>query len=267
MSILHKVSRIFRSDADEEPSPALRSDEHAIGDTQPQDVFIAGYPKSGNTWMQQLISGVIYGIDTRHLPDRLSQELVPDVHMNDVYRRYRDVCTFKTHALPKARYRRVVHLVRDGRDVMASYFAMNQNLGKEVTLREMIEEGKGVYPCEWHNHCATWTANPHDAELIRVCYEDLHDRPVETLKTLCDFLDIERDEELLQRVIDGCSFKQMKKKEQEYGWKNEDWPEDADFIRKGKVGGYKDEIPPDLVRSFEEKAGTMLAKMGYALQK
>ena len=185
--------------------------------------------------------------------------------MSEVYRRYRDVCTFKTHALPNARYRRVIHLVRDGRDVMASYFAMNRNLGKEITLREMIEDGKGVHPCEWHEHCANWTANPHDADLIRVHYEELHREPLEALRSICTFLNIEREDALLQRVIDGCSFKQMKKKEKKYGWKNQDWPEDADFVRKGQIGGYREEIPSELVERFEDQAGDMLVKMGYSL--
>jgi hypothetical protein len=240
-------------------------DQHMypVSYSEPQDVFVAGYPKSGNTWMQQLLTGTVYGMDMHHVPDRLSQETVPDLHAKRFYKRFRDECLFKTHRLPHPRYRRVIHLVRDGRDVMASYFAMNENLGKDITLREMIEEGKGVHPCEWHEHTRQWIENPHDADLIRVRYEDLHTQPLPELRRVCSFLQIERDDSLLNRVIDGCSFDRMQEKEEKYGWENEDWPDDKRFVRRGKIGGYVDEISNDLIEVFENKAQDSLRDLGY----
>ena len=35
-----------------------------INKTNINDIFIVGFPKSGNTWMQSLIAGIQYGIDT-----------------------------------------------------------------------------------------------------------------------------------------------------------------------------------------------------------
>ena len=30
-----------------------------------EDIFIVGYPKSGNTWFQNLVVGAVYGMDPR----------------------------------------------------------------------------------------------------------------------------------------------------------------------------------------------------------
>src|SRR5579871_1431411 len=93
-----------------------------ISESRPEDVFIAGYPKSGNTWVQNLLVGVVYGAAPSRVPDTLVQDLVPDVHSRSWYRRYGRLMFFKTHHLPRPEYRRVVYLLRDGRDVMVSYW-------------------------------------------------------------------------------------------------------------------------------------------------
>jgi hypothetical protein len=92
-------------------------------DFNPSDMFVAGYPKSGNTWVQYMMAGVLFGVDTRLAPDSLIQDLVPDVYFKRFYRRYLSSMFFKTHDLPKPNYRKVIYFVRDGRDVMVSYFS------------------------------------------------------------------------------------------------------------------------------------------------
>ena len=149
-----------------------------IHDTLPQDVFIVGFPKSGNTWMQNLVSGVLYGIDTSILPDKLTQMLVPDLHQRPYYKRYLDFACFKTHKLPQPHYKKVVYLVRDGRDAMVSYYHMNKADGKKVTLKGMVENGDGIFPSKWHEHIQHWKENPYGADIIQIRYEDLHKQPL-----------------------------------------------------------------------------------------
>src|SRR3977135_3104362 len=88
-----------------------------VSRTDPTDIFIAGYPKSGNTWMQNLIVGVAYNLDPEHLSDSEILDLIPDVHACEHYRRHQTPMYFKTHRLPRPEYRRVIYLLRDGRDV------------------------------------------------------------------------------------------------------------------------------------------------------
>lgn len=234
-----------------------------IEETENQDIFIAGFPKSGNTWMQNLLAGIVYGIDTQYLPDKLTQELVPDVHGKAFYKRFLPFCCFKTHELPKANYKRVIHLVRDGRDAMVSYHAMNKAMGMSISLEEMIIEGKGVYPCKWHEHTRQWFNNPYNAEIITVKYEDLLATPEKEMKRICYFIGIDRTLETIRMCINGSSFHRMQEKERVFGWDNINWDSREKFVRKGRVGSYLSEMPFHLQHYFDNESSEMLEKYGY----
>lgn len=240
-----------------------RNHYYPISQTEPQDVFIAGYPKSGNTWMQHITAALIFGIDPVHMPDKLAQELVPDEHVKFYYKRFAPFACFKTHGLPRPEMKRVIHLVRDGRDAMASYHAMKRALKSEVTLEEMIKEGKKLFPGKWAEHTRQWLANPYGAEIMILKYEDLLFHPMEQMNRICSFLNIERTDEEKERVIFGTSFDQMKSKELSSGWDNSRWKDYKDFVRKGKTGTYKKEIPEELLGYFEKESAEQLRYFGY----
>ena len=234
-----------------------------ISETHPRDIFIAGYPKSGNTWMQNLIAGVQFGIDTSLLPDSLTQELVPDVHGRIYYKRFTDIVFFKSHDLPKENMKRVIHLVRDGRDAIASYYAMNKALGKTTSLENMIVDGKDIYPSKWHEHTRAWLENPFNAEILIIKYEDLVQNPFDQIKKILAFAELERSDEIINNAIQGNSFAEMKRKEAAFGWNNKNWDPKQDFIRKGKIGTYKSEIPANLVSIFEAESNKELLYFDY----
>ena len=143
-----------------------------IADTRPTDVFVCSYPRSGVTWFQNLLAGVAFGVDPEFTPDALIQDLVPDVHYKSHYKRYGPSAYFKSHALPQKQYRRVIYLLRDGRDVMVSYHHFLTALQGPLDFLKLVQ-GVGLSPCQWHEHVEQWLANPHGAEMIVVRYEDL----------------------------------------------------------------------------------------------
>ena len=98
-----------------------------MNDFQEKDIFIAGYPKSGNTWLQNIITGLLIDSTSQLLTPKLINEIIPDIHVKKYFKRFFNVMIFKTHDLPKPEYKKVIHLVRDGRDVMVSYYHMGKN--------------------------------------------------------------------------------------------------------------------------------------------
>ncbi len=246
------------------PQPApLPPGWQPIAQTEPTDVYIVAYPKSGITWFQSLVAGAVYGLDPEQAPDRLTQDLVPDVHYKSCYKRYRTAMFFKSHHLPRPEYRRVVYLLRDGRDVVVSYWHHLRALGRDdLDLAEVIS-GNNLFPCKWHEHVARWTANPFDAEILLIRYEDLQADAVRELARFCAFIDEPRDAAELARVAAKCSFAAMRRREERFGWDNAAWPRDKPFVRRGITGSYRDEMPLEVLTAFLAQAEPTLRQYGY----
>lgn len=229
---------------------------------EPEDVFVVGFPKSGNTWLQYLLAGVLCGIDASRCSDALVQDLVPDVHDRVAYRRYTRPVFFKSHHLPRPDYRRVIHLVRDGRDAMVSYLHHYAALYGEIDQVTLIRTAPDLL-AKWHVHTEAWLANPHGAAILLMKYEDLHRDPLAELKKLCRFASFAADDAVLARAIEQASFSQMRAREQRLGWDTPAWPKDKPFVRRGQVGSHRDEMTAEARREFLAEAAPTLRKLGY----
>jgi hypothetical protein len=239
------------------------------------DVFIIGHPKSGHTWFQNLVAGVIYGIDLDYTPYSVVWELVPE-HNWPYFKRYSTPMFFKTHDLPKPKYRRVVYMLRDGRDVMVSYYhylkVTRKQEEKKTDFLKVVQGQQGIYPFKkWHEHVELWLANPYQAQLLVIKYEDLLQNTVEELQRFCEFMKVKRDRAGLAQVAEKASFRKMREKERRHGlekpeWQRPDWPnwpKEKRFMRRGEMGSYKDEMPAEVLEAFLRDAGETLRKFGY----
>lgn len=235
----------------------------SISKTNSKDIFLAGFPKSGNTWLQNIIAGLILNMDTKNLSDILSQSLVPDIHSAKFYKRYYEPMFFKTHSLPQPSYKKVIHLIRDGRDALWSYYQMKIELGENITLEEMVTKDKGLFPCSWHEHTRTWLDNPYKSDILIIKYELLIISPLIELKKICDFIGLTRTEKELDRIMEGNSFSEMKKKELIFGGYNKNFNPNGNFLRKGIIGDFKEGFPPELLQKFEDLARNELVKLNY----
>ena len=230
-----------------------------------EDVFIVAYPRSGITWFQNLVVGTVYGMASEHIPDRLVQELVPDVHRKRYYKRYSTPMFYKSHHLPRPEYRRVIYLLRDGRDAMTSYYFYESAVQRErMNFLSMVQTAEGLLVGKWHEHVEAWLANPFDADMIVIRYEDLLKDTAHELQKFCEHVGIERTTSLLNMVAEANTFEKMRQREKKYGWDYEQWPTDKYFVRRGKIGSHKDEMPPEVLEAFLQEATDTLHKCGYA---
>jgi hypothetical protein len=249
-------------DGDLETQILAAANLHPISETLPDDIFIVGYPRSGNTWTQYLIAGVTLDLNPRLAPDSLVQSLAPDVHATKFYKRFGTPTFFKTHDLPRPEYRRVIYLVRDGRDAIVSYFHYLAALGEAPDFLKLVTTGEGLFPCRWHEHVEAWLANPHCAEMLIVRYENLKKDIVGELERICQFAGLKRDSSVLERVAQNSTFAAMSERETELGWQDA-WPKDKAFVRRGIVGSFRDEMPQAILEAFMKDSVPALKRLGY----
>ncbi len=214
--------------------------------------------------MQYLVAGAFYGVDLQVAPDALIQDLAPDVHFKKFYKRYYPVTFFKSHCLPKPGYRKVVYLLRDGRDAMVSYRHYLEALcGEKLDFLQLVQLGDKLFPCKWHEHVAQWLANPHSAQMITVRYEDLRKDPVTQLLRIGEFAGLPCKLAALEYAAKNASFGAMKMREASFAWENPQIPKDKSFIRRGQTGSHQDEMPSVVREAFLREAGVMMKKAGY----
>lgn len=253
------------------PPPPLEEDPRAklgllpCSDTRPGDTFIIGFPKSGHTWVQTMLAAVKYGMDPRRCPDSVVADLIPDIHYRSHYRRYTEPMLLKAHSLPEPRFRRVIYLIRDGRDAMVSYHHNLQAVrGKDaIGFLEMVRDGTGLAFGPWEEHVTRWRENPHQAEVLTVKYEDLLADTEAELSKMAAFAGLEADNNAIQTAVEATRFENMQQRERRFGMDNPRWPKDRLFARRGQAGSHRDEMPEDVLEAFMKRAGETLKRCGY----
>jgi len=236
--------------------------QHTVS-VKPSDTVIVGFPKSGHTWMQAIVADLLYGVDPVIAPDNLIQDLVPDVHQDRVTKRYLDAVCFKSHYFPKKEYRQVIYMLRDGRDVLVSYYHYRRAWGFQGSIRDLINEQHPLYG-NWGEHVRSWHLNPFGAAIKVIKFEKLIASFHDELSNLAHFCNITVDEARIARIAESTKFESLQTKERKRGRPNPHWPKDKLFMRRGIAGSFRDELDSETLALFETKFGDVLRECGYS---
>ncbi|MEO1889489.1 MAG: sulfotransferase domain-containing protein [Cycloclasticus sp.] len=256
------------------------------------DIIIATYAKSGTTWMQQIISQLLFNgddsLEVAEMSPWLDLRIPPkDIKLPMVeaqsHRRF-----LKTH-LPvdalvfsdKAKY---LYIGRDGRDVLWSMFnhhinandawysALNDTPGLVGDPIEKPPESILDYFHDWIEHnghpwwpywenIRSWWAIKDLPNVYMVHFENLkQDMPGE-IRRIAAFLDIPIDETTWTDIVEHCGFDYMKKnavKSVPLG--GAFWDGGAEtFIHKGINGRWRDILSKQDVLLYENKVSQELS--------
>jgi Sulfotransferase domain len=242
----------------------------------PDDVFLVSYPKSGNTWTRFLIANLVYREEN---PDFSNiNDLLPDpetMSKRDLERAARPRI-LKSHQYFDPRYRKVIYIVRDPRDVVVSeyYFDIKRRaIAEDCPLQQFVSRfvrGELNHPYgTWGEHVATWFYTRRgDPRFLLVKYEALQSQVMNEMGRIASFMGISAGPERLTFAIEQSSAHRMREleKKQAHLWSStRETRKDKPFVRSAKSGGWKTELPEASVAEIESAWGGLMREMGYEL--
>jgi len=247
----------------------------------PDDTFIVSYPKSGNTWMRFLIGNLIYpeGVNFSNINQKiLDPEDLSKRHLKRLPRpRY-----IKSHSPYDPRYRKVILIVRDPRDVVLSeyHFDIKRNVipesfPMERYVREWMDGRDYHESGSWGANVGSWMAARRNVRaflngrsMLLLRYEDMIDDPNRELARVATFLNIGSDEKRIRNAVERSSADQMRELERKQGhlWSStRETQQDKPFVRSAKAGGWKTELTEASVAEIESAWGMLMHDVGYEL--
>jgi hypothetical protein len=242
----------------------------------PDDVFLTSYPKCGNTWLRFLIANLIY---PEKNPDLTNINiLLPDIEggRKRDFGRIQRPRILKSHQYFDHRYSKIIYLVRDPRDVVLAehHFDIKRRvIPPDLPLEEFVSRfvsGQLSHPNgTWAEHVATWLSTRFDdPRFLLVKYESIQTQPMVEMERLAAFLGVVADQEQLAFAIKQSTAERVRELEKKqwnvFGSTRETRP-DMPYIRSGKSGGWKTQLPQPSVAVIESAWGGLMNELGYEL--
>lgn len=207
-----------------------------------EDVFLISYPRSGNTWLRCILAHLLYD-EGKIVCLRDLDRFVPDIHRgisdHNEYSIPRIIKTHRSYPLRHERdnpdlYHRNIYLVRHPFDVIRSYYHYQLYCTDSYVESNSLDQftwkllNGAVRHGSWQEHILSWKAIEKEMEIIFVRYEDLVQKPVETIIDIGQFLGLSLDSEDAKFANGKCSLEAMIELEKRGSLVEEDYS----FVRR-----------------------------------
>jgi hypothetical protein len=239
--------------------------------TTARDVFIASFPKSGTTWMQNLVYQLVSAAASAGAHDGLRHvsEFAPFLEADRSWapdaptlaepaaalHRTLGWRACNTHLLPgmlpRGAAARIVYVTREPKDVCTSQWHHFAHMapddgGFAGELPAFVDAWlAGALPFgAWRAHVDAWldAAAAGDARILLVRYEDLKAQPARELERVAAHLGLRLPEPLARRALGRLDFAWMKRHARSFEPRTVRWvPRAGDqapfsFLRRGQTG-------------------------------
>ncbi|XP_077996798.1 sulfotransferase 1B1-like [Glandiceps talaboti] len=250
-------------------------------DVRPSDVFLITAAKSGTTWMKHIISLVMNNANEDALEATSTSAFspfinYPEFHVDeDGEPGYKEIARTEcqrfipTHLSPDLlppqvfeKKPKVIYVARNPKDVAVSLYHHYLQIPFYCTytweeyLNNYIQGKETVYG-EWGNHVIPWWEKRNEKNVFFVKYEDMIRDLGKCVRELATFLEQDHlTEDQLIKVTNLCTFESMKESSTalKIGFCDM-WNIDrskSPFVRKGKVGGWKNYFTVAQNEEFDE---------------
>jgi|HubBroStandDraft_1064217.scaffolds.fasta_scaffold44164_3 hypothetical protein len=190
-------------------------------------VWIASYPKSGNTWVRFMLCNLLFGPQSSAEALNL---LAPDIHETGPQALAPHTGLVKTHFLHSAalplveRTAAAIYVLRQPADVLLSNFHYARRSGANgAETREEFDryvdrflENRGdprwrqFGMGSWDEHVHSWIGIRQPFPVVSIRYEDLTADAPRTCRRLADFLKLVRSDEEIAQAVRNSSFERMR---------------------------------------------------------
>jgi hypothetical protein len=202
------------------------------------------------------------------------ERLVPDIYQN------RELFLWtlarprilKSHERFDCRYKRVIYIVRDPRDVLISYYnyALMMGVLESQTSLESYADSflRGdVLMGSWQEHVESWLNSAStDREFLLLRYEGLLHEPIKHLVQVVRLLGLDLHEPALSAVVLRYTVDKMRELENKQ-WRR--WKAlkqkraDGRFIGFGVAGGWRQALPASLAKEVQIRWGNTMKRLSY----
>ena len=244
----------------------------------PDDTFLVSFPRSGNTWSRFLIGNVIQPNEPitflnveRVIPDTSS--LLSKSYLEHIPRPR----ILKSHQHFDPRYKKVIYIVRDPRDVVLSHYnwqRKRQEIDDQYPFDQYISRfiaGDLAGWGSWGENVLSWLATRYNSsDFLLLRYEAMLAEPLRELGKVATFLGVEASQEALATAVERSSADNMRKMEKTQG---DEWVskkgrrKDIPFVGKAKRGGWQSQLPESAVEAIESAWGPLMQTLGYELSR
>lgn len=228
-------------------------------EVRPDDTFIVSYPKSGNTWTRFLIANLVYPETQANFANINDLILDPDALSKRRLARMPSPRILKSHQCFEPRFRRVIYIVRDPRDVVISQFHMHRKrrvIGDDYPIERFVTRflagETSFWGASWSENVGSWLAARYGhPDFLLVHYEQMVSHTERELAKLTTFLKIDPQPGRIAQAVARSSADQMRRLEKTSAhlWSTtKETRQDVPFVRSAKSGDLRLSLPAASVR-------------------
>ena len=172
-----------------------------------------------------------------------------------------------SHTYYRTDIRRAVYTLRDGRDVLVSFYHyLITRRGLNMSFEEwFLRYESGEWGHRWERNVGSWLVEGQRVlgdDMLLVHFEKMKAKPVETLVRVCRHLDIQTQLENVESAVAQASLDRVQ--EIECQRTADERQDNALFNRGGKSGQWKEYFTPEIEARFWRDGGESMKLAGYA---